>query len=172
ATGNAEKTLGILGVEVYDPARAMVHSLAYRAFKQLKSYWPDSAPSAFDKKNVRDGHYPLWSYVEYIAPQAGGGGALNPAAQTIIDLLVGNAVTTNPAFEPLDLVIASGLVPACAMKVQRSLEGGDLSTVSAAQPCGCYYDAKVPMGTTSCTVCTANSPCGAGMCRHGYCEAQ
>jgi hypothetical protein len=172
ATGNAEKTLGILGVEVYDPARAMVHSLAYRAFKQLKSYWPDSKPTAFDKQNVRDGHYPLWSYVEYIAPQAGGGGALNPAAQTIIDLLVGNAVTTNPAFEPLDTVIASGLVPACAMKVQRSLEGGDLSTVSAAQPCGCYYDAKVPSGATSCTVCTDNTPCGGGMCRHGYCEAK
>ncbi|MGZ3429895.1 MAG: hypothetical protein ACXVCV_24765, partial [Polyangia bacterium] len=146
STGNAEKTLGILGVEVYDPARAMVHALAFRAFQQLKSYWPDSSPSTFDKKNVRDGHYPLWSYVEYIAPQAGGGGALNPAAQTIIDLLVGNAVTTNPAFEPLDTVIASGLVPACAMKVQRSVEGGDLSLASPAQPCGCYYDAKVPSG--------------------------
>ena len=45
-TGNGEKTLGILGVEVYDNARAMVHALAFRAFKQLKSYWPDSSPSA------------------------------------------------------------------------------------------------------------------------------
>ncbi|HEY2743887.1 MAG TPA: hypothetical protein VGL86_04670, partial [Polyangia bacterium] len=41
-TGNAEKTIGILGVEVYDPARAMVHALAFRAFHQQKSYWPDS----------------------------------------------------------------------------------------------------------------------------------
>ena len=45
ATGNADKTLGILGVEIYDPARAMVHALAFRAFKQLKSYWPDSTPT-------------------------------------------------------------------------------------------------------------------------------
>jgi hypothetical protein len=172
ATGNADKTLGILGVEVYDPARAMVHALAFRAFKQLKSYWPDSSRTAFDKQNVRDGHYPLWSYVEYLAPQAGGGGALNPAAQTIIDLLVGNTVATSPAFEPLDLVIGAGLVPACAMKVQRSAEGGDLSPASVTQPCGCYYEAKVPMGATSCTTCTDNSPCGSGMCRHGYCEAQ
>ncbi|MGZ3406124.1 MAG: hypothetical protein ACXVAN_06735 [Polyangia bacterium] len=172
ATGNADKTLGILGVEVYDPARAMVHALAFRAFKQLKSYWPDSSPTTFDKKNVRDGHYPLWSYVEYLAPQAAGGGALNPAAQTIIDMLAGNAVTTNPPFEPLDLVVTAGLVPACAMKVQRSAEGGDLSNASTAQPCGCYYDARVPSGTTTCTACTDNSPCGSGMCRHGYCEAR
>ncbi|MGZ3439648.1 MAG: hypothetical protein ACXVDD_09030, partial [Polyangia bacterium] len=163
---------GILGVEVYDPARAMVHALAFRAFKQLKSYWPDSSPTTFDKKNVRDGHYPLWSYVEYLAPQAAGGGALNPAAQTIIDMLAGNAVTTNPPFEPLDLVVTAGLVPACAMKVQRSAEGGDLSNASTAQPCGCYYDARVPSGTTTCTACTDNSPCGSGMCRHGYCEAR
>jgi hypothetical protein len=173
ATGNAEKTLGILGVEVYDAARAMVHALAFRAFKQWKSYWPDSSPTAFDKKNVRDGHYPLWSYVEYIAPNAASGtGALNPNAQTIIDMLSGNTVTTNPAFEPLDVVVAAGLVPACAMKVQRSAEGGDLSPLTPTQPCGCYYDAKVPMGSTSCTACTDNSACGGGQCRHGYCEAQ
>jgi hypothetical protein len=175
STGNAEKTLGILGAEVYDPARAMVHALAFRAFKQLKSYWPDSSPTLFDKKNVRDGHYPLWSYVEYIAPQAGGGGALNAGAQTIIDMLAGNSVTTNPAFEPLDLIVSAGLVPACAMKVQRSSEGGDLSPLApatVAQPCGCYYDSKVPMGATACTACTDNGPCGAGQCRHGFCEAQ
>jgi hypothetical protein len=58
------------------------------------------------------------------------------------------------------------------MKVQRSAEGGDLSPASAAQPCGCYYDAKVPSGATSCTACTDNAPCGTGMCRHGYCEAK
>src|SRR5206468_4071265 len=45
ATGNAEKTLGILGVEVYDGNRGMVHALAYRAFQQWKSYWPDSSPT-------------------------------------------------------------------------------------------------------------------------------
>jgi ABC-type phosphate transport system substrate-binding protein len=171
ATGNAEKTLGILGVEIYDGARAMVHALAFRAFHQNKSYWPDSTPTTFDKQNVRDGHYPLWSYVEYVAPQAGGGGALNANAQEIIDLLVGKQVATNPAFEPLDQVIGAGLVPACAMKVQRSVEGGDLSPATIAEPCGCYFEKKAT-GNTSCTACTDNSTCGTGMCRHGYCEAR
>jgi len=170
-TGNAEKTLGILGVEIYDGARAMVHALAYRAYKQRKSYWPDSSTTAFDKANVRDGHYPLWSYVQYAAPQAAGGGALNPHAQTIIDLLVGNTVTTSPAFEPIDLVIANGLVPACAMKVQRSVEGGEITPATIAEPCSCYFDFKTT-GATTCTACTDNTPCGTGMCRHGYCEAK
>jgi hypothetical protein len=173
ATGNGDKTLGILGVEVYDPARAMVHALAFRAFHQLRSYWPDSSPTSFDKKNVRDGHYPLWSYVQYIAPQgATATTALNPNAQLIIDALVGNSVTLNPAFEPLDLVINANLVPACAMKVTRSAEGGPLSPMTPAQPCGCYYDAKVPMGSTTCTACSDDTPCGGGKCRHGYCEAR
>ena len=172
STGNAEKTIGILGAEVYDPARAMIHSLAFRAFKQIHSYWADSSPTSFDKKNVRDGHYPIWSYVQYFAPQATGGGALNPSAQLIIDMLSGKTVTTSPAFEPLDLVIAAGLVPACAMKVTRSSEGGDLSPMTPAEPCGCYYEAKVPNGSTTCTTCTDDSMCGGGKCRHGYCEAQ
>jgi len=171
ATGNADKTLGILGVEIYDGARAMVHALAFRAFKQLKSYWPDSTPSVFDKQNVRDGHYPLWSYVQYAAPQAGGGGALNPNAQEIIDLLVGKPVATDPAFEPLDQVIGAGLVPACAMKVQRSVEGGDMTPATVSEPCGCYFDKKAT-GATTCTACTNSSTCGSGMCRHGYCEAK
>jgi len=171
ATGNAEKTLGILGVEIYDGARSTVHALAFRAFKQNKSYWPDSTPTAFDKKNVRDGHYPLWSYVEYAAPQAGGGGALNPNAQTIIDMLSGKPVTTAPVFEPLDVVIANGLVPACAMKVQRSVEGGDMTPATVSEPCGCYFEFKAT-GATTCTACSDSSTCGTGMCRHGYCEAK
>ena len=171
-TGNAEKTIGILGAEVYDPARAQVHSLAFRAFKQIHSYWADSSPTTFDKRNVRDGHYPLWSYVQYLAPQAATGGALNPSAQLIIDMLSGKTVTTNPAFEPLDFVINAGLVPACAMKVTRSSEGGDLSPLTPAEPCGCYYESKVPNGSTTCTACTDDTVCGGGKCRHGYCEAQ
>lgn len=171
--GNAEKTIGILGAEIYDQTtnRANLHSLAFRAFQQIRSYWPDSTPTSFDKRNLRDGHYPLWSYVQYLVPQSGGA-ARNANAQAIVDMLVGNAVTLNPAFEPLDLVISAGLVPACAMKVSRAVEGGPEALFTPAEPCGCYYESKVPMGATSCTPCTDNTPCGSGMCRHGYCEAK
>jgi hypothetical protein len=171
STGNAEKTLGILGVEIYDGARAMVHALAFRAYHQLKSYWPDASPTTFDKKNVRDGHYPLWSYVQYVAPQ-GASGAANTNAQVVIDMLAGKPVTPDPGFDPLKLELDNGLVPVCAMKVQRTYEGGPLSPYSSDTPCGCFFDASVPMGATTCTACTDDSACGAGKCRHGYCEAK
>jgi hypothetical protein len=80
-------------------------------------------------------------------------------------------VTTAPAFEPLDVVIQNGLVPSCAMKVQRSVEGGDMTPTTVSEPCGCYFEFKAT-GATTCTACTDSSTCGTGMCRHGYCEAK
>src|SRR5262249_12639768 len=152
-------------------SRANLHSLAFRAFAQNRSYWPDSTPTAFDKRNVRDGHYPLWSYVQYLAPADSYGRALNPNAQLIIDMLAGSIVTTTPPFEPLDVEIADGLIPACAMKVARSSEGGPQSPMMPLQPCGCYYEARVPMGSPRCAVCVNDSTCNGGKCRHGFCEA-
>ena len=171
-TGNAEKTLGILGVEIYDGARGTVHALAFRAFKQNKSYWPDSTPTAFDKRNVRDGHYPLWSYVQYAAPQASGGGALNANAQSIIDMLSGKAVTTTPAFEPLDFVVQNGLVPACAMKVQRTVEGGDMSPGDGSRAVRLLLRVQGRPARPAAPPAPTSSTCGTGMCRHGYCEAK
>ena len=172
---NAEKTLGILGTEIYDKAtnRAAMHSLAFRGYGQLHGYWPDSTPTSFDKRNIRDGHYLLWSYVQYIAPiDTGTGQPTKPEVKQLIDAMLANPLTTTPAFEPLTDIVASGLVPGCAMKVQRQNEGGTLSLYDAQQPCGCFFDAKVPGGSTSCAVCDTNTPCASGTCRHGYCEAK
>src|SRR5262249_8945787 len=85
-----------------------------------------------------------------------------------------NNGTANVDADPMDDVIASGLVPICAMKVQRqAAEGGDLSNYQSSAPCGCYFDFKAT-GATSCTACSGSNPCaGAGqVCRRGYCEAQ
>jgi hypothetical protein len=171
---NAEKVLGILGTEIYDKNRAKIHALAFRAFNQLHAYWPDSKQSTFDKQNVRDGHYLLWSYVQYVAPSTPKAGV-----QQIIDGLTGAATNVHYSngsaaldADPIDDVIASGLVPICAMKVQRSgQEGGDLSTYSPPEPCGCYFD-KRATGTSSCTACVTSCPGAGQVCRHGFCEAQ
>jgi hypothetical protein len=169
---NAEKVLGILGAEIYDKAanRAKMHSLAFRAFQQLHAYWPDKTATSFDKQNVRDGHYLLWSYVQYLEPAAT---AVSAGAQMILDAIQGKPLTGASPESSLDLIISVGLVPQCAMKVQRSVEGGDLSLAPQAEPCGCYYESKVPGGSTSCTPCTGtdNTPCGGGVCRHNFCEA-
>jgi hypothetical protein len=174
SSSNAEQALGILGAEIYDSGmyRSQMHSLAFRAFGQYHSYWPDSTPTAFDKQNVRDGHYPLWSYVQYLAPQAAAPmtGALNPDAQTVIDYFT-DSLATPPTADPLDIVISNGLVPECAMKVTRTVEGGPESAYASSAPCDCYFDFKVT-GATTCTACSATATCATGTCRHGYCEAK
>jgi hypothetical protein len=58
------------------------------------------------------------------------------------------------------------------MKVKRDFDGGNLSLFDPDEPCGCYFEKNVPSGSTTCTVCTDNGPCGTGKCRHGYCEAK
>ena len=170
---SAEKALGILGTEIYDKAanRAKMHALAFRAFKQLHAYWPDKTSTTFDKQNVRNGHYTLWSYVQYLSPVGGDGKAVKTAAQTIIDAFIGAPIPVNPAFDALDDVVSSGLIPVCAMSVQRNSEGSELLSYDDPQPCGCYYDFKAT-GATSCAMCSNTSPCATGVCRHGYCEAK
>lgn len=172
--GNADKALGILGNQLYDQManRQVLKGLAFRAFQQRLAYWPDSTPTSFDKKNVRDGHYPMWTYVQYVTRVSGTGSPVKPAIKTLIDLLNGNTVSLSPEFEPLDDQIDNGMVPACAMGVQRSIEGGELSLYAAEQPCGCYFDARVQGGTTSCQKCSTATPCASGVCRHGYCEVR
>ncbi len=174
ADPNAEKALGILGTEIYDKNRGKMHALAFRAFNQQHAYWPDAKLSTFDKQNLRDGHYVLWSYVQYLAPVTAG--VAKTAVQQLIDALTGKvtSISYDPgtgatSSDPIDDVIASGLVPQCAMKVQRAgAEGGDLSPFQPDEPCACYFDFKAT-GATSCSAC----PCtGTQVCRRGYCEAK
>jgi hypothetical protein len=166
-----EKAIGILGAEVYDANRTSMKVLAFQWFGQNHAYFPDSSDQAFDKRNVRDGHYVVWSptvwmtHVDAIAKTPA-----DPRAKYLINLILG--IPQTPAFDsnPLDIVIARGLVPDCAMQVTRSVEAGELSLYQPAEPCGCYYDSKV--ATTSCQACTNDNGCGGGKCRYGYCEAR
>lgn len=168
---NPQTALGILGSEVYDQYRASLKALAFRAFGQYHAYFPDSASSGFDRRNVRDGHYHMWSYTHWLYWTDGQGKALNPLARRVADLIAGNAVMPAPTFETADTIQKVGLVPICAMKVQRTVEGGDFTPFSPDAPCGCYFDQLVT-GKTNCTACTDDTPCQGGKCRRGYCEAK
>jgi hypothetical protein len=168
---NPEKSIGILGAEVYDPQRATLKALAFRAYKQYYAYWPDSTPTATDKANLRDGHYTIWSPTIYLAHIDAQGNPTGANAAYLLNLILGKPVTPNdPAINSVQIEIQRGLVPQCAMKVQRSIEGGDLSLYSDPAPCGCFYDSVV--GTSSCTACSTSTPCATGVCRLGYCEAR
>jgi hypothetical protein len=170
-SGSPEATIGLMGTEVYDGARNLVKLLAFKGFGQRYAYFPDFSATSFDKKNVRDGHYLPWAPTPYITRvDVGTGKATDANVQRIIDLVFGARVDAD--VNGIDQVIASGLVPECAMGVKRAFDGGDLSLYAAPEPCGCYFESKVPQGSTKCSKCTDSSTCGAGKCRRGYCEVR
>jgi hypothetical protein len=176
-----EATIGILGAEVYDADRSMgLKTLAFQAFGQHGAYYPDSTASAFDKQNLRDGHYTLWSPTVYIAHVGDSGTTpTNPAVAYLTDLVLGNPTTNpldgGPAIDGLADVVKVGLIPQCAMKVTRSTDGGDLSSFAPPASCGCYYMSKIPGATgtpAGCTPCASTSDCAdaGGTCQYGFCE--
>jgi hypothetical protein len=168
-----EKTIGILGAELYDKNRDKLKLLAFRAFKQRHAYFPDSTSTAFDKRNVRDGHYVPWSPTVWITKVDPEGKPLDEDVSYVIDLILGNKTTRTPKFEPLDVVIDVGLVPDCAMGVTRSYEAGELSLYAPTEPCNCYYETKTSgKAPAHCAQCDETKPCKSGSCRHGYCEAR
>lgn len=169
AAADPRRAIGILGSEVFDGYRSSLKALAFRAYRQTRAYWPDATPNGFDKQNVRDGHYHLWSYTHWLQRSDGKGMPRSARAQRVIDLLVGNAVTPAAGFEPLESTVRVGLVPRCAMTVSRSSEGGDFSLYQASQPCGCFFD-YAATGKTKCKSCVDSTNCGGGACRHGFCE--
>ncbi len=173
-----EKTIGILGSEILDSGsnRTSLKALAFQATGQTNGFLPDSTATTFDKRSVREGHYPAWSHVIYLTKVAAiDGGAAQPVnanAKLFIDILTDAANPGVPAgLDPVALVANKGLVPLCAMTVTRSAEGGNLSPFAPPDPCGCSYESKVGTAPASCVTCAATTPCAAGTtCRHGFCE--
>jgi hypothetical protein len=160
------KALGILGVEVYDANRGKLNALAFKAKGQSYAYFPDATATATDKRNVRDGHYSVWSPTIYMA-KGSAGVPTNPAAAYVINLIAGRAAAPAPMFDPVSLIVGAGIIPDCAMQVTRDQEGGKLRLYQPAESCTCRYE-KLATGTTSCQTCT--DTCATGTCRAGLCE--
>jgi hypothetical protein len=168
-----QKTIGILGGEVFDQNRNTLNALAFRTFSQNHAYYPDSTSGTKDKRNVRDGHYVIWSRYFYLAPTDILTGAIdNPNAEYVLDLLADRPASPAPAFDPLATIISVGQIPDCAMTVTRTSDGGDLSLYPPAAPCGCFFESQVGTAPASCVACSSATPCSSGTCRHGFCEAR
>ncbi len=170
STTAVNAAIGILGAEVYDAERAKLNVLAYKAKGQYYAYYPDSTSSSIDKKNVRDGHYTVWSPTIWMDFIDGAQTPINANARYVVDLIAGKTVAPAPSFEPVFPVAMVGLVPDCAMGVTRSFEGGPLSLYSPPESCVCKYESIV--ASTTCATCSATSPCTSGVCRAGYCEVR
>jgi ABC-type phosphate transport system substrate-binding protein len=167
----AEKAIGILSSDVVDANRDKLKILAYQHTSQDCAWLPDSSSTAFDKINVRDGHYPIWGPLHLLSRVDAAKNPVKADAAKLIGYFTGK--NTPPAgVSLLDLEIAAHTVPACAMRVQRATELGAVSAYTPDAPCGCYFDFKAT-GATTCAACTSDASCpgSAKHCRSGYCEA-
>ncbi len=157
------------------PNRSKLKILAYQHHQQDCAWLPDSSSTSYDKKNVRDGHYPLWGPLHFFTKVDSTNTPTSPGAAAFIGYFTGK-VQPPASVNLLQLEIQSHTVPACAMHVQRSAEVGPVSTYKATKACDCYFD-LVATGATSCKTCTQPSDCtGSTTCTMygttGYCEAK
>ena len=171
-----DETIGFISAEVYDQLRDQLKALAFRDFRQTLAYLPDSNSNSRDKRNLRDGHYTIQAPMHMWVSLNTDGSFVRPLARKMVDWMQGNQVA--PAdqlpFSINDVYAQAGVVPKCAMKVMRTVDGGPFAPfVSEKPPCGCVFESTatgvaVPPG---CIKCTDNSGCNKGqMCSYGFCE--
>jgi hypothetical protein len=175
---DAASTIGILDVVNGDPTdvRVSLRVLAFQAEGQNCAFRPDSDEGKLDKRNVRDGHYALWGPIHvYSRPNA-----LTNVANLVKYLSleqapasVGKEPDQNMS-ELIKIVAGGSLVPSCAMRVQRSTDGGSLLPQVPARSCACFFD-QLTTGDSTCAPCAADVDCAspdAPRCNFGFCEQQ
>ena len=168
APADSSGAIGILSTDFADAERSRLRILAFKGTDQTCGYYPDSTQFTRDKRNVRDGHYAVWGPVHFFANVSGS--IPNAAAAAFVTRF------SLPRLDQplLDAIVKSGLVPACAMNVQRSVEMGPVAPFSPEFQCGCYFEANVPGGTApaSCKTCVgpADCPSATPACNDGFCE--
>lgn len=166
-------TLGYVSGSAADQNRAKVKTLAYQHTDQLCGYYPDSSEDALDRWNVRTGQYYLWTPGHFFA-NVDNRGRITDAK--VRDLIGWFTLEAEPP-EGLDvtkIIIESGDIPQCAMRVTREGTVGAISSYAPPTPCGCYFESiatkRVP---ASCTPCDDDSACSGATpkCQFGFCEA-
>jgi hypothetical protein len=167
----ANSAIGIISVDVYDSDRNNLRVLAYKESDQTCAYLPDSDSNSYDKKNVRDGHYPIWGPLHFFTSFTNNSSVARGA---FLNYWV-DAGLNQPV---IDAFIAASLVPECAMSVQRQSEGGTVQPLTPAKSCACYFEAAAiarqggGMLRQECGTCVADDDCTSARpkCRLGYCE--
>jgi hypothetical protein len=174
AANDPERTIGITSADQADAqdARANLRTLAYQHYEQSCGYLPDSTPGAFDKKNVRDGHYTLWAPYHFYSRMSD---RMNDdRIANVINYFTGAKRLPNPNTDLITTLKQGGLVPSCAMRVRREKEGAIIRPYKPSPSCGCYYDVTSPGGFTppECATCQTdrNCPVERPICSFGYCE--
>jgi ABC-type phosphate transport system substrate-binding protein len=162
----ADSAIGVLSADSADSAGANLRELYFQGAGQVCGFLPDSTQFTKDKINVRDGHYQIWGPMHFFAV-VDASHQPSPAA----DAFVTRFSVPNIEQSLLQAITTSGLIPACAMKVNRTSEMGPLTPFSPSGQCGCYYD-SLTKGSSSCPKCTTAVDCPASRpaCNNGFCE--
>jgi hypothetical protein len=167
----ASAAIGFLAADSYDGKRDMLNALAFQAFGQNKAYYADSTSAAFDKRNVRDGHYVVWGPEHFFVATDNTGKLTNDKAAKFVGWVSGTVTT--PAFNYVDVMGTANVIPQCAMKVKRNQDGPPVQQYTPAAPCGCRWESvatktAMPPG---CTACMADGDCMGGKhCSFNFCE--
>lgn len=164
----AEKGIGILSTDITDEERANLRVLAFKGYGAKCGYLPDSSATSLDKRNVRDGHYPIWGPVHFLAKTTGG--VPSAAAGALVTRFAAPRIDQGL----LDTIIGKHLVPKCAMQVQRTSELGPYQRRTANDyRCDCYFEtATAGVTPTECKACRGASDCSGSRpsCNYGFCE--
>jgi hypothetical protein len=181
-----ESGIGFVSGEVADGNRSSIKVLAYQHSGQSCGYTPDSdSTAAFDKVNVRNGQYWLWSPVHFFAAVNAQGQITDANTAALIGYLAGT-VTAPAGIDVFGAELGAYTVPQCAMQVWRDGDLAPLYSNAPAAPCSCEYDFATnnALKPATCTTCTSDSGCTTGHCRNigpplntdagganvGYCE--
>ncbi|MCU0682455.1 MAG: hypothetical protein MUF34_09405 [Polyangiaceae bacterium] len=166
--GGADPALGILSADLADQNRGILRILAFQERGQPCGFLPDSTSEALDKRNVRDGHYPIWGPSHLFARVDGDRLPVSPGAAALLRRF------SSPRLDQqiIDVEVANGLIPQCAMQVTRAAEMGPMSSNRRDYQCDCYFDFAAT-GRSDCQTCTkpADCPAEAPACNYGFCEA-
>ena len=168
---NIDSTIGILASDVADSTRQVLKPLAFQDVGESCGWFPDSTQTSFDKKNVRDGHYPIWGPSHFLAYVDANGNPVNAKVKALIDALNGENAQVLASLDIVQFYATSHIIPTCAMHVSRASDGQDYSFFAPQTSCSCYYDLAAtgevdPARCISCKTsadCT-NAPNGATSC--------
>ncbi len=173
--GTANRAIGILAADYIDSKnlRAQIRVLGFQDSAQTCAVFPDSTSNAHDKRNVRDGHYPVWGPLHLLLKVDESGNPVNASKRQVVTDIVGylsGSKALPNGVLLLDVYAQSGLIPECAMRVSRTKDGGNIQPFKPENPCSCLFDVKAT-GTTTCTACKVQGDCKASQtCSQGYCE--
>lgn len=160
--------IGFTSAGAFDRQRTSLNQIAFQAPGQTKAFYADSSTVVADRRNVRDGHYPVWGYIHLMTKTTGGN--VSPRVAELVARIDGTKASAD--LDGFALALNAGLIPQCAMKVKRSSDGGLLSPYTPSKACHCAFEAHsaqiIPPG---CIPCASPSACSGGLtCQHGFCD--